>query len=129
MSASVKVLRLYADAAGATSFDDFEIARELTNFAPPAAPFPASAVATATGYTVLRLPVGWSGAKHPSPKRQILFCLAGKVRVTPDIGEPRTVGIGEAWLMEDTFGGGHTTEVISDVPFDAVVVQLPNAPD
>jgi hypothetical protein len=34
--------------------------------------------------------------------------------------------MGEAWLMEDTAGGGHHTEVVSDVPFDAVVVQLPD---
>jgi hypothetical protein len=126
MSAPVKVLRLREDDAGATYFDNFEIARELTNFAPPATPFPASAVVPATGYTLLRLPVGWSGEKHRSPRRQILFCLAGKVRVTPDIGEPRTVSMGEAWLMEDTAGGGHHTEVVSDVPFDAVVVQLPD---
>ena len=40
---------------------------------------------------------------------------------------PRVVASGQAWLMEDTRGGGHTTEVISDEPFDAVVVHLPDA--
>jgi hypothetical protein len=129
VSAALKVLRLYANASGASCFDNHEIARELSNFAPPAAPMLASSIETATGFTVLRLPVGWFGERHPSPKRQILFCLAGKVRITPDIGEPRIIAMGEAWLMEDTHGGGHTTEVISDVPFDAVVVQLPNAPN
>ena len=123
------VLWLYADASGASRFDTFEISRELCDFAPPAPPLLASRVETATGYALLRLPVGWYGERHPSPKRQILFCLAGKVRITADIGEPRTIAMGEAWLMEDTHGGGHRTEVISDVPFDAVVVQLPDAPN
>jgi quercetin dioxygenase-like cupin family protein len=127
MGAPLKVLRLFADASGASCFDSFEIARDLRDFAPPALPLLASDVKTATGYAVLRLPVGWIGDRHPSPKRQILFCLAGKVRITADIGEPRTVAMGEAWMMEDTAGSGHTTEVISDVPFDAVVVQLPDA--
>jgi hypothetical protein len=129
MSAPLSVLRLYANASGESCFDNSEIARELSNFAPPAAPLFASRIEAATGFAALRLPVGWFGERHPTPRRQILFCLAGKVRVTPDIGEPRTVATGEAWLMEDTHGFGHITEVISDVPFDAIVVQLPNALD
>jgi len=127
MSAPQKVLHLLADSSGASRFDTFEISRELCDFAPPAPPLLASRVETATGYTVLRLPVGWYGERHPSPKRQILFCLAGKVRITAEIGEPRTVGPGEVWQMDNTHGAGHETEVISDVPFDAVVVQLPDA--
>lgn len=127
MSAPISVLRLYVDASGASHFDDYEIAREFSNFAPPAAPLLTSSIETATGYAVLRLPVGWIGERHPSPKRQILFCLAGTVRVTADIGEPRTVTVGDAWMTEDTRGVGHKTEVVSDVPFDAVVAQLPDA--
>jgi len=125
MGAPLKVLRLFVDSSGVSRFDGGEIARELREFAPPAAPLYASSVEAATGFAVLRLPVGWYGEKHPSPKRQILFCLAGAARVVPDVGDPRVVAAGEAWLMEDTHGAGHTTEVISDVPFDAVVVQLP----
>jgi hypothetical protein len=127
VSVPLKVLRVYADASGISRFDDFEIARALRKFAPPAAPLFASEIERATGYAVLHLPVRWFGEKHPTPKRQILFCLAGQARVSVDIGEPRVVGAGEAFLMEDIKGGGHTTEVISDVPFDAVVVQLPEA--
>jgi hypothetical protein len=35
------------------------------------------------------------------------------------------VSAGDAWLMEDTSGSGHETEVISREPVDAVVIQLP----
>ena len=48
-----------------------------------------------------------------------------EIRVTPGLGDPVIVAAGDAWLMEDTSGLGHETEVISQEPFDAVVVQLP----
>jgi hypothetical protein len=73
---------------------------------------------------VLRLPIGWIGERHPSPKRQILFCQSGRVRITPDVGNPQTIATGDAWMMEDTERSGHKTEVISGEPFDAVVIQI-----
>jgi hypothetical protein len=124
MSTSLRVLRTYANAAGESCFNTYEIQRGLRNFAPPAAPLFASEIAEASGYTVLRLPVGWIGERHLSPKRQILFCLSGRVRITPDVGNPQIIAAGDAWMMEDTEGSGHKTEVISEEPFDAVVIQI-----
>ena len=125
MNAPLTVLRLYANESGASCFSTYEIQRTLRDFAPPAAPLFASDEEAAFGYTVLRLPAGWIGERHPSPRRQILFCLSGRVRITPDLGEPQIISTGDAWMMEDTKGSGHRTEVISDEPFDAVVVQIP----
>jgi hypothetical protein len=73
------------------------------------------------------LPTGWIGAQNGSPKRQILFCLAAAISVTPGIGEPRTFSTGDAWLMEDTEGMGHKPRVTLDEPFEAVIVQLPDS--
>jgi hypothetical protein len=126
MSEPMKILRLFANESGQSCFDTFEIKREMRDFAPPAPPLYVSEMESASCYAVLRLPAGWTGERHPSPKRQILFCLAGKVRVTPSVGDPAIVGAGDAWLMEDTIGSGHETGVISEEPFDAVVVQLPD---
>jgi quercetin dioxygenase-like cupin family protein len=123
---AVKVQRLHADDAGLSRFDTFEIEREQTIFAPPAGPFPVSKPISASRFVVVQLPVGWSGERHPTPARQMLFCLAGSVRVTPGAGQPVTINTGEAWLMEDTTGSGHQTQVISDVPFEAVLIQLPD---
>ena len=36
-----------------------------------------------------------------------------------------TFNPGDAWLMEDTTGSGQKTEVISQEPFESVVIQLP----
>jgi len=126
MTAPVRVHRLHADESGLSRFDAFEIEREMTTFAPPAAAFPVSKPAPASRFVLLQLPVGWRGVRHPTPARQILFCLAGSVLVTPGVGTPLTIGAGDAWLMEDTSGGGHETEVVSPVPFEAVVIQLPS---
>jgi quercetin dioxygenase-like cupin family protein len=127
MIAPVKVQRLRANGSGLSTFDTFEIEREMTLFAPPAHPFPVSASTPASRFVVLQLPAGWRGERHRTPTRQMLFCLAGSVRVTPGVGDAVTISVGDAWLMEDTTGSGHTTEVISPGPFEAVVIQLPDA--
>lgn len=126
MTAPVRVLRLYANEGGLSCVEFMEIERELTQFAPPATPFPVSKPAGASRFVLLQLPVGWKGKRHPSPARQLLFCLAGSVRVTPGLGGAVVVSVGDAWLMEDTTGSGHVTEVISLEPFEAVVIQLPD---
>ena len=125
MTTSMMVMRLRANESGLSFFDTVEIQREMREFAPPAPALYVSKPEPASRYVVLRLPVGWTGEQHPSPGRQMLFCLSGKVRVTPGIGDPVIVGAGDTWLMEDTTGSGHETEVVSQNPFDAVVVQLP----
>ncbi len=127
MDASLTVLRLYSTASGASCFGSYAIPRELRDFAPPAAHLYASEKMASASYVLVRLPAGWVGERHRSPRRQILFCLSGQVRITPGVGGPRTLGVGGAWLMEDTEGDGHKTEVISDGPFDAVIIQLPES--
>jgi quercetin dioxygenase-like cupin family protein len=121
----MKVLRLFADERGQSCFETIELERSLSDFAPPAPPLYVSEMDPASRYAVIRLPTGWTGERHRSPKRQILFCLRGKVRVTASVGDAAFVSAGEAWLMEDTVGVGHVTTVVSDDPFDAVVIQLP----
>jgi hypothetical protein len=124
MSSSVAVVRLSEDASGVSHFDDFEIKQSLTDFAPPAKPFWASAIEKASGYVTIRIPVGWVGETHRSPHRQILFCLAGVLKVTAGDGTVRMIRAGDAWLMSDTAGNGHQSEVASDAPFEAAIVLL-----
>jgi hypothetical protein len=129
LPAPLFALRLFANGSGASCFETFEIARQLRDFAPPAAPLWSSDIAPASGYTVVQLPIGWNGEKHPTPKRFILFGLQGRMRITPDVGEPRVIAAGDVLLMEDTTGAGHFTEVISETPFDAVMIELPDISD
>jgi hypothetical protein len=129
LPAPLPALRLFADDSGASCLETFEIARELRDFAPPAAPLWSSDITPASGYTVVRLPVGWNGEKHPTPRRFILFGLRGRMRITPDIGEPCVIAAGDVLIMEDTTGAGHVTEVVSEMPFDGVMVELPDISD
>jgi hypothetical protein len=87
-----------------------------------------SDTAPASGYTVIRLPVGWNGRKHLTTNRFVLFGLRDRMRIT-DIGEPRIIAAGDVLMMEDTTGAGHFTEVVSDEPFDAVRFALPAISD
>ena len=123
----MRVYRLTENAAGESSFKDAELSRVLNAFAPPAVPFYTSAIEKAAGYTAIRIPVGWVGELHRSPFRQMLFCCAGALKVTATDGSVRTVKAGDAWLMADNHGKGHQSEVVSDVPFDAVIIILENS--
>ena len=121
----MKVTRLYADEAGESRFDSIEIAMTLQEFAPPAAPLYATAAQSASRFVVVQLPVAWGGeTPHPTPGRQMLFCLSGSFRVTSSDGDSRSVSSGEALLMTDTTGKGHATAVTSDVPVTAVMIRL-----
>ena len=79
---------------------------------------------TCTNIRYLVLPVGWGGARHPSPRRQLAFCLSGRLRVEAGVGEVREFGVGAIWRMEDVSGEGHTTTVLGDEDVKLAIVQL-----
>jgi hypothetical protein len=54
------------------------------------------------------------------------FSLSGCTRVTASSGESHTFVAGDCLLHDDTFGKGHSTKVISDVPARWVFIRLPN---
>ncbi len=124
MSVSFRVIRLAADETGESHFDDYEVPQSAIQFAPPAPPLFVSPRHAATGYVMIRIPVGWIGKPHPSPHHQMMFCISGAIKATASDGSVRMITPGSVCHMADTFGKGHTSEVISDVPFDAVVVFL-----
>jgi len=120
----MKLLRLYADAAGESHFAECEVPLNVRQFAPPAAPFQISDAQTATQVFMLELPPGWIGEMHVSPKRQYMFCLTGSLKVTSSTGDVRFLNSGEGLLMEDTTGKGHVSEAVSATPVQEIIVQL-----
>jgi quercetin dioxygenase-like cupin family protein len=120
----MQILRIHADDSGESHFEMGEIALTLREFAPPAAALYVSEEQQASGYQLIRLPAGWVGAPHPAPYRQMFFCLAGSLDVTSSGGETCTISAGDAFLIEDTSGKGHSTLVTSSVPVDAVLVRV-----
>ena len=85
----MRYVRLYADAAGESHFEDVEAPLAAADFAPPAPPLQVSPFSPAERYGFVVLPPGWAGDWHPTPRRQVLFYLAGEVE-----GE---VSDGEVW--------------------------------
>jgi len=121
----MKVPRLYADGNGESHLDSVEILMTLQEFAPPAAPLYTTEAQVASRFVVIELPIGWGGeTPHPTPGRQMLFCLSGSFRVTSSDGDSRSVSTGEALLMTDTAGKGHATVVTSDILVTAVMIRL-----
>ncbi len=61
---------------------------------------------------------------HPAPRRQYIISLTGELEI--GLGDGSTVRYhpGDARLVEDTTGRGHTTKVLGNEPSIHVVIPL-----
>ncbi len=61
---------------------------------------------------------------HPAPRRQYLISISGEIEI--GLGDCATVHYqpGDARLVEDTSGQGHTTRVVGDQPSINAVIPL-----
>ena len=57
-------------------------------------------------------PVGEFLDWHPAPRRQFVIILSGQLEIGLGDGSKRVFGPGDARLVEDTTGKGHTTRVL-----------------
>ncbi len=125
-----RYIRLYANESGESHFEDLEIALVPVDFAPPAAPLNISQFLPTAQSLWVGAPVGWGGEKpHPSPHRQIFCLLRGECEVTASDSSVRRFAAGSVLLLEDTWGKGHSTRVISkdDVLIFGVVLANPQS--
>jgi hypothetical protein len=120
----MKMLRLFEDENGESDFDTVAINLNLQDDSPPAKPHHFSGAITANAYVFVECPVGWGGELHPTPRRQIVVCISGTMRVTTSLGESRDLSPGSAVLLEDTSGKGHISLVTSATPFQGLIVRL-----
>ena len=61
---------------------------------------------------------------HPAPRRQYIVQLAGEVEIGMGDGSMVRYKPGDARLVADTTGQGHTTRVIGDQPSITAVIPL-----
>jgi len=61
---------------------------------------------------------------HPAPRRQYVITLSGQIEIGMGDGTTYRYGPGDARLVEDTSGQGHTTRVVSDEPAIIAIVPL-----
>jgi hypothetical protein len=104
-------IRLYADKAGNTHFEDATLKLDEADYRPPAPLVFVSHAYQTDGVQFVRLPSGWAADTIQVPKRQFLICLKGHVELTASDGKTRTIGPGDTVLMEDADSKGHRTRV------------------
>lgn len=61
---------------------------------------------------------------HPAPRRQWVIILSGELEIGLGDGTLRRFGPGDARLVEDTTGRGHTTRTLGETSCLAMAVHL-----
>ena len=69
-------------------------------------------------------PVGRFIDWHPAPRRQFVIILSGQLEIGFEDGSTRVFGPGDARLVEDTTGKGHTTKAVGTEPCVTATVGL-----
>jgi quercetin dioxygenase-like cupin family protein len=72
----------------------------------------------------MNAPTGWTSDWHSATARNMFFVLDGQWEVTASAGEARRFSAGDALLLEDTTGKGHSSRVVSATDSLAAMVQL-----
>ena len=63
---------------------------------------------------------------HPAPQRQFVVILSGQLEIGFEDGTTKVFGPGDARLVEDITGKGHTTVAIGNEPCITATVGLKN---
>ena len=69
-------------------------------------------------------PIGSFIDWHPAPRRQFVIIVSGRLEIGLGDGSKHIFGPGDARLVEDTTGQGHTTAVYGDQPCVVTTVPL-----
>ena len=69
-------------------------------------------------------PVGNFQDWHPAPRRQFVIILSGQLEIGLGDGSKHVFGPGDARLVEDTTGKGHTTAVHGNEPCLTATIPL-----
>ena len=69
-------------------------------------------------------PVGRYLDWHPAPRRQFVIILSGQLEIGCGDGSKHLFGPGDARLVEDTTGKGHTTRQLGNEPCITATIPL-----
>ena len=115
----MKIHNLYTDAAGESHFRDLEVEWiETRRGSKLSKKLPATGVIFRE--TAAEHNVDW----HPAPRRQFVIILQGQLEIGLGDGSKHVFGPGDARLVEDTTGKGHTTRVHGNQPCVTATVPL-----
>ncbi len=108
------IYRMYTGDDGQTHIEETSLATH---------PELANAVNTTT-ITFRESEAGRFSDWHPAPRRQYVICISGGIEIGLGDGSTHTFGPGDARLVEDTTGKGHTTLVPGGEPSITAVIPL-----
>ena len=108
------IYRLYTGDDGQSHIEDLDLESNEALTSPQGA----------TSFNFMTWPAGHFIDWHPAPRRQYVISLSGQLEIGLGDGTLRRFGPGDARLVEDTTGQGHTTRVVSDGPSVTAVVPL-----
>jgi quercetin dioxygenase-like cupin family protein len=121
-------VKIHADEAGESHFEDVVIELSEVDFAPPAPPAFGGGSQEADRTMFFSAPAGWDGIWHPAPNRQFMAVLKGEFAVEVSDGESRVFAPGDLILLEDLTGKGHYSKFPDSAEENLVfVTQLPNS--
>jgi len=123
----MEYIRLFADEAGESHFDDVQIEFADSEYTSSAPPLGLSSLLAATHLGFMNAPAGWESDWHSSSGRNFFVVIHGEWEVTASDGERRRFGSQSLLLVEDTTGKGHKSRVISDSM--AAMIELPTQAD
>jgi quercetin dioxygenase-like cupin family protein len=78
----------------------------------------------ATKISFSEWPVGRFMDWHPAPRRQFVIILSGRLEIGLGDGSKHVFGPGDARLVEDTTGKGHTTRALGNEPCVTATIPL-----
>jgi len=110
----MEYIRLFADDAGESHFDDVQIEFAASEYISSAPPLELSSMFAATQFGFMNAPAGWESDWHSSSGRNFFVVIHGEWEVTASDGERRRFGPQSLLLVEDTMGKGHKSRVVSD---------------
>jgi len=108
------IFRLYTGSDGQSHIEDQALSSH------PALTTPQATAHIMFGQMAVGTFIDW----HPAPRRQYVIILAGQLEIGLGDGTLRRFGPGDARLVEDTTGKGHTTRVVSSEPVLTAVIPL-----
>jgi len=113
----MKTFRLYTGPDGQSRIEPIDLART--------AEWTKGLAATQIAFR--EWPVGQYLDWHPAPRRQFVIVLSGQLEIGLGDGGKRVFGPGDARLVEDTTGKGHTTRVVGNEPCLTATIPLAQA--
>jgi hypothetical protein len=115
----MRIHNLYTDASGQSHFRDIEVEwAEETRAGKLSKRLPA------TGIIFRQVQPSYDLDWHPAPRRQFVIILSGQLEIGLGDGSKHVFGAGDARLVEDTTGKGHTTRVLGTQPCVTATVPL-----